>query len=281
MKLYIFFILCFLQLNSFADRFIILCEFNARSVDSIGFSINGRPVKSSMIGVGSYNSVGPFSECFKSGSNVLCVAVVERKPDSMPSLEENNEIASVKFLLRRYNDYDKLADEILITDETFNTIPTNFVFTVPSQWPIKNLIWEGNTPVINDNDKTEITGILQSVADAYSSIDKTASVKKLLMLEKYVNKQEAILQGITLSEMEEDEIESLRELSKELKKDKIYFNDVKVQAMPGINLVKVSIENKNFPTRTSPFVAYMKNGSAPLIGPEWFSKIDGKWWIVP
>ena len=273
----------FVSSNPVPDEFDMMCEFESSSADVLEFSINKRPVASTT-SARFFSEVGNYSEYFKAGSNVLSIAVIEKNKADItkdkPHLTKENEYARVKILLTR-SVGEETIEEIVIMDEKFNPIPPEFHFTIPDLWPIKSFVWEGETPDITEKDKTEILGILQSVADAYASISDKKSVEKLWQLEKFRNEYISSLCGIPILEMREIADKDASMYAKRYGGETPVFKDLKIRPIAGLNLVKISVENEKPEYGTAPLVTHSKDGSGSLVGPEWFSKIDGKWWIVP
>lgn len=279
------FLYFFVLLGCPADSLTMMCEFNAKSADSLGFFINGRPVATSKAGVGSYSGAGPYSECFKAGTNVLSVRLAEKVTPTMlenrPELARRTEEAKVRIEFRRYVD-GKLAEKLGVVDESFALLPTNLVFTVPEFWPLKQLAWEGESLAsLTEQDKTEIKKLIQTISDASTSYEADEAVDAIRMLERLKNEYYAALEGMSLEEVEETRKAFVQSFRTRYSSDRIIFENLIYEAVSGANLVKVSASDSASGGRKAPVVAHRKDGSGGLIGPEWFSKIDGKWWIVP
>jgi hypothetical protein len=262
-----------------ADEFSIWSEINTVTLDDLEFYINGRYFTKSSGFVGFNSTKGLYSKWFKAGTNTLEIRIGAPSGRQNPYIERRPESARIRFQYIRKSNKETVAD-VCFFDETFAVFPTNFQFAVTNDWPVKELLWESETPVLTDNDKAEILGILQSVADAYAQMPDPKAVEMRWNLEKYSLLQEALLNGIANDELQKQLNKSAAFISKNYGKKKAEFNGFQCEAVHGLNLARVTVVNGGN-LGTKPLVAHRKDGSGnAMIGPEWFSKIDGKWWIV-
>ena len=285
MKKLMFVSLFLVAVSCYADELTAMCQFNVKSANSQGIFINNRRVKASGAGIGSYSGVGPYSECFKSGTNILSISCVEQATPEMlekrPYLAERTESAQVKIGFSRYV-AGELAETQVLVDETFSVLPTNIVFSVPEVWPIKHLVWEGEPPpALTDADKAEIKDLLQTVSDAYTSYGKGNSLATIWELEKFKHEQYALLEGMSLEALKTARSGWVKRFNERYSSKKIVFKTINYRVSSHANLVQISVEGQTPVFETSPIIAYGSDGSGGMIGPEWFSKINGKWCIVP
>ena len=217
-------------------------KFDTKSIDSIGWSINGRPVGASMPGMGSFSSVGPRSEYIKAGTNVLSISVVEKATDAMRQAKPyvTEETASVELHFRRHAGGEML-ENYMIVNEKFDTIPTNFVFTVPDNWPVKTFVWESGYSEFTNQDKIEIEKLYNEISEAYVSIFNTRSYENVWNLEKYKNEHHEILNGISMDALKEQREGAINLFLERYSNKKVEFENMEFHKIPGLNLVKISV----------------------------------------
>ena len=162
-----------------------------------------------------------------------------------------------------------------LVEETFMVLPTNFVFTVTDEWPIKKFVWEGESPMLTERDKAEVVGILTELARGFASIDSIGSQRRVWQLKLLMSEQEALLHGKTLEDYRKQCFETWSKGGDLFADDELHFDHADFITCPGYNLVRVISGGSAMK------VAIFNDGSGYLQAPEWFSKIDGKWCIVP
>jgi hypothetical protein len=265
-----------------ADEFSITTEITAASLDGLEFTINDRPIAKSNSDIGSFSFVSGRSECFfKAGTNTFGIKIAAPSAQKLKGETiVQEETSRIRFLYSRDKN-DETIEETWFFDEAFTVFPTNVQFIVTKDWPVKKLVWEGSSPVLNNKDRAEIIGLLKTVVDAYAKMPDARAVETLWNLEKYLNQSVFLLDGINMNELREMANEDAKDISIKYGGKVPEFKDIKFHVFSGLNLVRISVSYEDKNLGTAPIVSYRKDGSGARIGPEWFSKIDGKWWIVP
>lgn len=277
MKRTALFICALASIACHADELYIASNVMASSLDGLEFLLNGRPFFTGTVNKGSCSFSGPVSEWIKAGTNTLGVRVTERATEEMRASRKfpmRPDQARVRLNLGRRRD-GKWVEDLPIIDEVFAILPTNFVFTVPGEWPIKRFVWEGETPTLTDKDKTEITGMLSELARGFASIDSRESQRRVWQLKLLMSEQEALLRSTTLEDYRKRSFDVFSKGGDLFKKEELSFAHADFIPFPGYNLVRVVSGGSAMK------VAVFNDGSGYLKAPEWFSKIDGKWCIVP
>ena len=262
-----------------ADKLFVASNVQASSLDGLEFLLNGRPFTSGKVNHGGVSACGPVSECIKAGTNVLSVTIVEQATDEMRAAAKfkRQDKARIRLDLVRKRD-NKPSETISLVDQTFTILPTNFVFTVTDEWPIKKFVWEGETPTLTEKDKAEIKELLEACIEyalnMTDEIDNDFSVRALII------QQEAMLKGMSVSEYRRSQYpKTVKFFSNRYSTRRPENKNISFITFPGINLVHITVDNGQY--GTTPLIAYRKDLSGALNGPAWFSKIDGKWCIVP
>lgn len=259
-----------------AETMFVASNVHAFTLDGLEILLNGRPFTSGKVNRGGMSFAGPVSECIKAGTNVLSVKVLEQATEEMRAAvkAKKKEQAKVRLdLVRRKGEAP--AERIFLVNETFTNLPTNFVFTVTDDWPIKNLVWVGKTPKLTEKDKAEIVGILTELAQGFASIDSVESQRRIWQLKLLVSEHEALLKGKALEDYRKQCFETYSKAGDLFTSEELHFDHADFIAYPGYNLVRVVSGGSAMK------LAVFNVGSRYLNAPEWFSKIDGKWCIVP
>lgn len=277
---FVFLIFAFASTFCHADELYIASNVMASSLDGLEFLLNGRPFLSGTVNKGSCSFAGPVSEWIKAGTNTLSVRVAERATEEMHASRKypiRPDRARIRLNLGRRRN-GKLVEHISIIDETFAILPTNFVFTVTDEWPIKKFVWEGETPTLTEKDKAEINELFDTcVGHAINMVDEYDAY---LTLRTLIVEQEAMLKGVDVNEYIRFGSRAAKNLFRTgYSKKRPENKNIQYVTFPGINLVQITADNGKYGEK--PIAVFSEDMLSSLNGPEWFSKINGKWCIVP
>ena len=281
MKRTALFICALASIACHADELYIASNVMASSLDGLEFLLNGRPFFTGTVNKGSCSFSGPVSEWIKAGTNTLGVRVAERATEEMRASRKfpmRPDQARVRLQLVRKRE-GSLVEVTKLVEETFMVLPTNFIFTVTDEWPVKKFVWEGETSVLTERDKAEIKSLLGTYVEHATNMAN--QYEDFLHDRTLIVEQEAMLKGIEINQYKRDLcLKAKNELSGiKLSKTRPKNKDVRYMTFPDLNLVKITVDNEQYGKK--PLAAFCEDMSGAILGPEWFSKIDGKWWIVP
>lgn len=263
-------------LSCSADEFAVMSEINVSSPLGLEFLLNERSFAAGQADAGGQSKIGPVSELIKAGENVLSIriAVHSQQTENSPTQERETTQAKVRLRLSRKPGGGQKAF-IWLVDDVFTVLPTNFVFTVTEDWPIKRFFWEGESPApLKEHDKAEIRELLSKLSNSIVHSDVRESQLKLWEINRLSYETTAILKGMSVAAYHEYIDDLFSRNTRRYRNDLISFETATFTCHPTLNLVHVG-------TNGIAMDLAIHSSGAKMKAPEWFSKIDGKWCIVP